>query len=65
MLTALCLAAGFAALAGMASVIAVLIFGLGMSGLLAATGFGVVALVTGVWAALLAFTPPPNLATGA
>lgn len=60
-LVALCMIAGFAALAGMSSVLAVLLMGLGLSGLFAATGFGAVALVAGLWAAVLAFGRPPAL----
>ena len=55
MLIVLCMIAGFAALAGMASVMAVLLLGLGLHGLFAATGFGTVAMGAGLWAAVLAF----------
>lgn len=61
-LTILCLVAGFAALAGMTSVLAVLLFGLGLSGLLAAFGFGLTALASGLWAGLLAMAPRPDVA---
>ena len=54
-LIALCLLAGFAALAGLVSATAVLLLGIGLAGLFAALGFGVVALGAGVWAAVLAF----------
>jgi hypothetical protein len=57
-LIALCLLAGFAALAGLSSVVAVLLLGLGAAGLIASLGFGTVALGAGLWAAALAFTPP-------
>jgi hypothetical protein len=57
-LIALCLLAGFAALAGLASATAVLLLGIGIAGLLAALGFGVVALGAGLWAAVLAFGAP-------
>ena len=56
-LIALCLLAGFAALAGLSSAAAVLLLGLGLAGLVASLGFGVVALGAGLWAAVLAFTP--------
>ena len=62
-LVGLCLIAGFAALAGMSSVFAVLLLGLGLSGLFAATGFGVVAVGAGLWAAVLAFGRPAVLPT--
>lgn len=65
LLTILCLVAGFAALAGMGSVVAVLLFGLGLSGLLAAFGFGLTALATGLWAGLLAMAPRPEMVTEA
>ena len=58
MLIALCLLAGFAALAGLSSAAAVLLFGIGAPGLVAALGFGAVAL----GAALLAFGGPPRVA---
>ncbi|MGG5811334.1 hypothetical protein [Falsiroseomonas sp. CW058] len=61
---ALCLVAGFSALAGMSSVLAVLVLGLGLTGLFAATGFGVLALATGLWAAALAFSPRPQVVAG-
>lgn len=61
-LIALCLLAGFAALAGLSSVVAVLLLGLGASGLVAALGFGVVALGAGLGAAALAFGGPPRIA---
>jgi hypothetical protein len=64
MLIALCLVAGFSALAGMSSVVAVLALGLGLAGLFAATGFGVLALATGLWAAALAFSPRAEMAAG-
>jgi hypothetical protein len=56
-LIVLCLLAGFSALAGLTSVAAVLLLGLGLAGLTAALGFGVVALGAGLWAAALAFAP--------
>lgn len=59
MLTILCLLSGFAALAGLSSVAAVLLFGVGLAGLASALGFGTVALATGLWAAVLAFAPRP------
>lgn len=59
MLIALCLLAGFAALAGLSSAAAVLLLGLGLAGLIAATGFGVVALGASLWAAALAFATKP------
>ncbi len=65
MLIALCLLAGFAALAGLSSAAAVLLLGLGMAGLIAALGFGVVALGAGLWAAFLAFAPSRDLAVEA
>lgn len=60
MLIALCLLAGFAALAGLSSAAAVLLLGLGMMGLVVALGCGVVALGAGLWAAALAFAPRPE-----
>jgi hypothetical protein len=51
----LCLLAGFAALAGLSSAVAVLLFGIGLAGMFAALGFGVVATGAGLWAAVLAF----------
>jgi hypothetical protein len=54
----LCLLAGFSALAGLSSVVAVLLLGLGLAGLVLALGFGVVALGAGLWAAVLAFSAP-------
>jgi hypothetical protein len=48
---------GLAALAGMSSVFGALIFGAGLTGLLAATAFGVVALLSGLWATILALAP--------
>jgi hypothetical protein len=54
-LIGLCMVAGFAALAGMVSVVAVLLLGLGLGGLYAATGFGAVAMCAGLWAAVMAF----------
>ena len=57
-LIALCLVAGFSALAGLSSVVAVLLLGLGLAGLVMALGFGVVALGAGLWAAVLAFSHP-------
>ena len=60
MLIVLCLLAGFAALAGLSTVAAVLLFGIGLAGLLAALGFGVVALGAALWAAVLAFGAPPR-----
>jgi hypothetical protein len=56
-LIALCLLAGFAALAGLSSAAAVLLLGLGTIGLVASLGFGVVALGAAIWAAVLAFAP--------
>jgi hypothetical protein len=56
-LIALCLLAGFAALAGLSSAAAVLLLGLGTAGLLASLGCGVVALGAALWAAVLAFMP--------
>lgn len=61
MLIALCLLAGFAALAGLSSAVAVLVFGLGVAGLAAALGCGLVALGAGLWAAVLAFGRPATL----
>jgi hypothetical protein len=60
-LIALCLLAGFAALAGLSSAVAVLVFGLGVAGLAAALGCGPVALGAGLWAAVLAFGRPATL----
>lgn len=60
MFVILCLVAGFAALAGMSSVLAALILGVGMLGLLSATGFGALALGAGLWAAFLAFARPAS-----
>ena len=60
MLIALCLVAGFSALAGLSSVVAVLLLGLGLVGLVMALGFGVLALGTALWAAVLAFARPPR-----
>ncbi len=57
MLIALCMVSGLAALAGMSSVFGALIFGAGLTGLLAATAFGVVALLSGLWATILALAP--------
>ena len=59
MLIVLCIVAGFAALAGLSSVAAVLLLGLGIMGVSASLGFGVVALGAGLWAAALAFAPRP------
>jgi hypothetical protein len=59
-LIALCLLAGFAALAGLSSAAAVLIFGLGLAGLAVALGCGIVALGAGLWAAVLAFSGPAS-----
>jgi threonine dehydrogenase-like Zn-dependent dehydrogenase len=56
-LIALCLIAGFAALAGMSSVLAVLVLGLGSIGLLFAAGSGAVAMVAGLWAAVIGLSP--------
>jgi hypothetical protein len=64
-LIALCLISGFAALAGMSSVAAVLLLGLGTAGLLAATLSGLVALVTGLWATALACAPRGGAARAA
>jgi hypothetical protein len=54
-LIALCLLAGFAALAGLSSAAAVLLLGLGSIGLAVSLGCGVVALGAGLWASVLAF----------
>jgi threonine dehydrogenase-like Zn-dependent dehydrogenase len=56
-LIALCLIAGFAALAGMSSVLAVLVLGLGTFGLFAAAASGLVAMVAGLWAAVIGLSP--------
>jgi hypothetical protein len=56
-LIALCLISGFAALAGMSSVLAVLVLGLGSLGVLAAAGFGALAMATGLWAAVIGLAP--------
>ncbi|MGG5817663.1 hypothetical protein [Falsiroseomonas sp. HW251] len=58
MLIGLCLLAGFSAFAGLTSVVAVLLLGLGAAGLLASLGFGAVALGCALWAAFLAFAAP-------
>ncbi len=57
MLISLCLISGFAALAGMSSVLAVLVLGLGSLGVLAAAGFGALAMATGLWAAVIGLAP--------
>lgn len=60
-LVALCMVSGLAALAGMSSVFGALVFGAGLTGLLAATGFGVLALLSGAWATVIALAPRPAL----
>jgi hypothetical protein len=57
LLIALCLLAGFAALAGLSSAAAVLLLGLGTGGLITALVCGVVAMGAGLWAGALAFAP--------
>ena len=58
MLIALCLIAGFTALAGMSTVALALVpaMGLGLVGIAAAAGFGVVSLGTGLGAAVIALS---------
>ncbi|MCZ8147958.1 MAG: hypothetical protein O9325_08945 [Roseomonas sp.] len=59
-LTLLCLLAGFAALAGLSTVTAALLFGIGPGGLVAALLCGALALGAGSWAAVLACGAPPQ-----
>jgi hypothetical protein len=54
-LIALCLLAGFAALAGMASVMAALVLGTGVFVLSFAGGFALLSLVCGLGAAVMSF----------
>ncbi len=55
MLTVLCLVAGFAALAGMASVMAALLLGAGLTLLAAAGSFALLSLACALGAAVLSF----------
>jgi hypothetical protein len=59
-LIALCLLAGFAALAGLSSAAAVLLFGIGVSGLVVALGCGALAAGAASWAAVLACAASPR-----
>jgi hypothetical protein len=59
LLIALCVLAGFAAMAGLSSAAATLLFGISAVGLMAALGFGVVALCASFVAAFLAFSHRP------
>jgi hypothetical protein len=62
-LTALCLLAGFAALAGMASVMGALLLGAGLTLLVAAGGFALLSLACALGAAVLSFHRTPTPAT--